>query len=74
MIGVDEKSVDDVVAALASRDNSRIESLVQSGKVFTVDANTRVRILNIAGDKFRVRVLEGPSIMIDGYVPERWIK
>jgi hypothetical protein len=74
MIAVDQRTLDEMVTALSTVDNNRLQSLVDSGRVFTVRSNTKVRILESELGKVRVRVLEGESVVMEGWVPDRWIR
>jgi hypothetical protein len=73
MVAIDEKSLDELVAALASR-GDEVQALVDSGKVFTVPNNTRVRIVDVNFAKLKVRFVEGKRVMTEAWVPERWIR
>jgi hypothetical protein len=73
MVAVDEKAFSDLIDALSSGGDA-IDGLIQSGKVFTVPNNTRVRILEIAMSKNKVRIIEGEKIMQEGWVHELWIR
>jgi hypothetical protein len=74
MIAVDQKAMDEMVAALSTVDDNRLQSLVDSGRVFTVLNNTKVRVLESELGKVKVRVLEGESVVMEGWVPDRWIR
>jgi hypothetical protein len=74
MLAVDQLALDEMVGALSAVDNNRLQSLVDSGRVFTVLRNTKVRILEIEPGKVKVRVLEGESVVMEGWVPDRWIR
>ncbi len=74
MMAADERALDELVAALSANDTNRIGSLVESGRVFSVDSNTRVRILESGLGKLKVRVLEGASVVMEGWVPDRWVR
>ncbi|HEX5735102.1 MAG TPA: hypothetical protein VF131_19885 [Blastocatellia bacterium] len=74
MLSVDEKAFSDLITALSSDGDGGVERLIESGKVFTVPNNTRVRILEIATAKNKVRIIEGDRIMQEGWVHELWIK
>jgi hypothetical protein len=63
-----------MVAALSTVDDNRLQSLVDSGRVFTVLNNTKVRVLESELGKVKVRVLEGESVVMEGWVPDRWIR
>jgi hypothetical protein len=74
IMAVDQKAMDEMVTALSAVDNSRLQSLVDSGRAFTVPSNTKVRILESELGKVKVRVLEGESVVMEGWVPDRWIR
>jgi hypothetical protein len=74
LAAADERGLDELMNALATRDNSAIESLVQSGQALRVTNDTRVRILEFGRGKARVRILQGEYLMAEVFVPERWIR
>ena len=71
---VDERALDELISALASRNNSRVDSLVESGRAVRLPNDTTVRILQFGGGKTKVRILQGEWLMTEVWVPERWIK
>ena len=73
MVAADEATLDDLVAALAAK-GEEVEKLVQSGRVFTVPNNTRVRIVEASFAKLKVRIIEGKKIMTEVWIPERWVR
>lgn len=73
MVAVDEKALDELVNAISARGDDA-QTLIQSGKVFTVPNKTRVRILDASFAKMRVRILEGEKTMFEVWVPERWVR
>lgn len=74
MVSVDERAFTDLITALSSNGDGGVERLIESGRVFTVPNNTRVRILEIASAKNKVRIIEGDRIMQEGWVHELWIR
>ncbi|HXG63897.1 MAG TPA: 6-pyruvoyl-tetrahydropterin synthase-related protein, partial [Blastocatellia bacterium] len=44
-VAADPAALNELVGALSARDTQKVEALVQAGKVFTVENNTRVRVL-----------------------------
>ena len=72
LVAVDEKAFTDLINTLSYGGGP--DGLIQSGKVFTTPNNTKVRILEIATGKIKVRVLEGDNYMTEGWVHELWIK
>jgi hypothetical protein len=72
-VAVDEKAFNDLINTL-SYGGGGVDELIRSGKVFTTPNNTRVRILEIATGKIKIRVLEGDKLMTDGWVHEMWVK
>jgi hypothetical protein len=74
LAAVDERALDELMNALPARDNSRVESLVQSAQVLRVPNDTPVRILEFGGGKRKVRILQGEHLMAEVWVQERWIR
>lgn len=74
LLAVDEKALDQALTALSGRDSSAVDSLVESGRLLKVANNTLARVLEIGSGKTRVRILEGEHVMVDGWVPERWLR
>ena len=73
MVATDEKTLDDLIGAMTSR-GDEVQTLIQSGRVFTVPNNTRVRIIEADFAKLKVRIIEGDKIMSEVWVPERWVR
>ncbi len=74
LVSSDDNALHELMDALPKRDESAIEKLVQSGKVFRVPNGTKVRILEFGSSKTKVRIIEGNHLLLDGWVPERWVK
>lgn len=74
IVAVDEKALDQIVSALSSRDTPALDALVGSGRAMKVPNNTSVRVLEIGSGKTRVRILEGEHVLVDAWVPERWLR
>jgi hypothetical protein len=73
MVAVDEQSLDELIGALADK-GDKVQALVDSGKVFTVPINTRVRVEESKFAKLKVRFIEGKRVMTEAWVPERWVR
>ena len=78
MVALDDKAWDDLITALTRRDERALESLAGSGSVLKVENDTRVRplqspIQSMMG-RTKVRILEGPYVMKEGWVGERWLR
>lgn len=73
-VAVDEKALDELMSVLPTRNNDGVEELIQSGRLFRVRSDTKVRVLEYGSAKIKVRILEGDSVTLDGWVPERWIR
>jgi hypothetical protein len=74
LVAVDARALDEMVGALSLKDNSRVEGMVESGRLITITEDTRVRILEVGAGKIKVRILDGPNTLTDGWVPERWVR
>jgi hypothetical protein len=72
MLAVDEESLGALMNALSTR--SGVEGLIESGKVFTAPNGTKVRVLETNSTRVKVRILEGPDVMKEGWVYERWLQ
>ena len=73
-LGIDQKAMVELIAAISSRDQAAVDSLVESGRVLRVNNNTRVQVIENNAGQARVRILEGTYVMREGWVPERWIR
>jgi len=73
-VGLDERALGPLVNALASRDNSALDAMVDSGLLLRVANDTRVRILELHAGTTKVRILHGEHLMAEGWVAEWWIK
>jgi len=74
LAAVDERALDELINALAAKDNSKVDLLVQSAQVLRVANDTHLRILEFGGGKTKVRILQGEHLMAEVWVPERWVK
>ena len=74
MVALDDAAWDDLIAALSRRDEAALESLVGSGRVLKVESDTRARSLQTTRGRIKVRILEGPYVMREGWVGERWLR
>ena len=73
-VAVDEKALDELMNALPAGNTERMDELIQSGRVFQVDNDTSVRIVEAGFAKIKVRVIEGSLVMFEGWVSERWVR
>jgi hypothetical protein len=73
-IAVDEGALREFMNALPARDDAKVDELVESGRLLKVPNGTSVRVLESAGGRTKVRVLEGEHLMAEGWVSERWIR
>lgn len=74
MLALDEKAWAEMIAALSRRDEPALDSLTESNSVLKVENDTRVRVLQTKSDQIKVRILEGPYVMKEGWVGERWLR
>jgi hypothetical protein len=73
MVAVDEETLDELINAMSTR-GDEVQTLINSGRVFTVPNKTRVRIIEANFAKLKVRIIEGNKIMSEVWVPERWVR
>jgi translation initiation factor IF-1 len=74
LVASDEKSLGDLMNALPTRDESKVDALVESGHVLRVANDTPVRVLEHGTGKTRIRILQGDHLMAEVWAPERWVK
>lgn len=74
MVAVDEKASEEMVSAISGRNQSALDALIGSGRVLKANSNTRVRVLQTMTGRTKVRILEGPHVMAEGWVLERWLR
>lgn len=74
MVAADEQSFDELIRALTSRNEAKIQSLIESGKAFAVRNDVRVEILGGSGNKIKVRLLEGARADAEAWVLDRWVR
>jgi len=74
LVASDESSLADLMSALPTRDDSKVDALVQSGQVLRVANDTPVRVLKHGIGKTRIRILEGEHLMAEVWAPERWVR
>ena len=72
MVASDEKALNELIDALSYGKSPG--GLIESDRVFTVPNSTRIRILEIATGKIKVRINEGENFMREGWVHEMWVK
>ncbi|MFY9556402.1 MAG: 6-pyruvoyl-tetrahydropterin synthase-related protein [Blastocatellia bacterium] len=74
LVAVDEQALAELMSALPARDTAKVDELVQSGRLLRLANDTRIRILEYAGGKTKIRILQGEHSMAEGWVAERWIR
>lgn len=74
IIAVDEEASTEIVSAFASRNQAALDALVASGRALLATNNTRAKVVQTSSGRTKVRILEGPHILVEGWVPERWLR
>ncbi|MFA5794761.1 MAG: hypothetical protein WC980_06820 [Candidatus Brocadiia bacterium] len=72
-VAIDEKAFDDYCNVLAVEDKYGYEELILSGRIFSVENNIEVLVLKGGFFKSKVRILEGKSIGMSGWVENEWL-
>ncbi|HVF90650.1 MAG TPA: 6-pyruvoyl-tetrahydropterin synthase-related protein [Blastocatellia bacterium] len=70
----DEEAFDELIRALSSRNDPKVQSLIEAGRAFTIENEVRVKTLGTSGSKVRVLILEGDRADTEAWVLDRWIK
>ncbi|HKG22139.1 MAG TPA: 6-pyruvoyl-tetrahydropterin synthase-related protein [Blastocatellia bacterium] len=73
-IASDEEAFDELIRALSSRNDPKVQSLIEAGRAFTIENEVRVKALGSSGSKIRVLILEGDHADTEAWVLDRWIK
>lgn len=73
-MATDERALDEILGAMASKDKGKIDELNASGRVINIAKDTRALILETWMGKIKVRVAEGQQAAKEGWVLERWIR
>jgi 6-pyruvoyl-tetrahydropterin synthase related domain len=70
----DETTLGELLGAVATKEDDKVESLVRSGRVTRVANNTPVQVLEMAAGRLKVRISEGEHAMQSGWVIDRWVR
>ena len=73
-VAADDGALRELIDALSRGDDRNVEALLQSGRAFAVERDTKVRVLELAGGKAKIEILEGGYANKKGWVPEGWLK
>jgi hypothetical protein len=78
---VDENTYDEFYKAMGINDDEGAKLLILSGKAFSVEAGTRVRVIDsgfskytTGHDRYKVRVLQGKDVGKAGWVPPNCLR
>ena len=70
----DPKAWDAVVDAMARKDREALITLVRDHKAFWVATGTRARVLEASPVARRVRIVDGPRAVAEGWVPIEYVR
>ena len=74
-IGKDKESLKAMISARYVNDNAAENKLLAENRIFTVAADTKVRIIEIQNDKYvHLRIVSGPHAGEDGWASRSWVK
>jgi hypothetical protein len=73
-VAVDEDAYSELDKVFIAKDEYGYKRLELRGKIFSVENDTRVLILENSLAKVRVRFLEGKKQGLDGWIPREWLK
>jgi hypothetical protein len=73
-VAIDEQGLPELLGAVATKENARVDDLIRSGRVVRVANNTKVQVMEMAAGKSKVRIIEGERVMQTGWVVDRWIR
>ena len=73
-VAVDEEAFDELISAVVAKDNYGIMELTLAGRVFIVQNNTKVLVIEPGFTKTKVRILEGENAGMAGWVPYEFVQ
>jgi len=73
-IASDERIFEQATKAEEAQNESEINELLRSGKLFQVVNGTKVQILEVGWTKVKIKILEGSYTDRVGHVPIGWVK
>lgn len=74
MVAVDEGAYDELIDVVIAKDNIGLMNLMLAGKVFNVQNNTKVLVIDIGRFRTKVRILEGENWGMAGWVPYEFVR
>ncbi|MBI3654735.1 MAG: glycosyltransferase family 39 protein [Acidobacteria bacterium] len=73
-VAVDDNALQELMNALPTGDQSKLENLVQQGRLMRVPKGTKVRLVKLDFSKIQVQIVGGAYSERNGWVPESWIQ
>ena len=73
-LAIDKESFDMWTKACVAKDYIGMAQLEATGRVFAVPNGTKVLVINSSSAARKVRVLEGESFGMSGWLPYEWLK
>lgn len=73
-VSVDKESLNELISSIIIHDSSGIQNLILKGKVFIVEEDTRILVIDRGFTSTKVRILEGGNTGMAGWVPSEWVK
>jgi hypothetical protein len=74
-VAKDKESLKAMISARYVNDTAAENRLIAENRVFTVAADTKIRIIEIQNDKYvHLRIISGPHTGQDGWVSRGWVK
>jgi hypothetical protein len=73
-VAMDTEALDALNKAAAAKDEIGYRELFANGRMFAVDENTKVLVIDSGIFKTQIRILEGPYSGKSGWVPFEWVK
>ena len=74
LLAIDPASYDALVSASVARDSMGVTQLITAGRVFQCPQGTRVRVIDRAMYRRKVRIMNGPQTGLAGWVSSDWVK
>jgi hypothetical protein len=72
-VAADREALTAATKAANAKDTIEYANLAASGRLFLVDKNTAVNVIDSGIGVRRVRILEGPHMAKSGWIPVEWV-
>ena len=73
-VALSKSDIHAIAAAYEGRDKAMLQEMVERGKLLTVIAGTRAKVIGESFNERQIRILDGPEANRTGWVPFEWLR